>query len=336
MSEQHKKAYFVTFPKFYLSLPLTYSYNYISATPTEIFLDYKFFNREVYYQYDELEDWDELELGWLKKLYIDSIDDDDELALTYVLGQNSLTLLSFFTFQMVDIPHAFKKSKSLYSNSMRTPHLRLTTMLMRRGRKVYTSKLYSSAIHSLAQNFTTYAEDDSSYAEWRLQYNIFSTCSISLTRTSAPSLVFNRKFPALEVTDKFRQINRSRQVETSTDYWVYGLIQEELLSYLPIFSFYIRKVDKLKRKHSRGKSGKYSIVWKYVPKYKRFITVLRWLVRDIRFQKFRTFGERLLRSLETFVLDPHSHLISKLRSFVHVFVFQHHKKTLLKTLRSVA
>ena len=35
---------------------------------------------------------------------------------------------------------------------------------------------------------------------------------------------------------------------------------ETLQNYLPLFSFYIRKVDKSIRKHSRGKSGKYTLM----------------------------------------------------------------------------
>jgi len=34
----------------------------------------------------------------------------------------------------------------------------------------------------------------------------------------------------------------------------------KLSDYSPLFSFYIRKVDKSIRKHSRGKSGKYTIM----------------------------------------------------------------------------
>ena len=38
---------------------------------------------------------------------------------------------------------------------------------------------------------------------------------------------------------------------------------------LPIFSFYIYKVDKQIFKNTRGKSGKYTFIWKYVTQYKR-------------------------------------------------------------------
>ena len=38
------------------------------------------------------------------------------------------------------------------------------------------------------------------------------------------------------------------------------LFFEALEEYFPIFSFYVRKVDKSVRKNSRGKSGKYVII----------------------------------------------------------------------------
>jgi hypothetical protein len=53
------------------------------------------------------------------------------------------------------------------------------------------------------------------------------------------------------------------------------LFFEALEEYFPIFSFYVRKVDKGVRKNSRGKSGKYVIIWKYTPPYKRLYVLLR-------------------------------------------------------------
>jgi hypothetical protein len=117
--------------------------------------------------------------------------------------------------------------------------------------------------------------------------------------------------------------------------WFHELFFTEILRYLPIFSFYISKVDKRKRKHSRGKSGKYMMSWKYVPPYRRITVVLRWLVRDIRFQKSHTFQNSVLKSFQTLMFNSQSHLVYKLRNFVHLFVFQNYKKKLLKTLKSV-
>lgn len=111
---------------------------------------------------------------------------------------------------------------------------------------------------------------------------------------------------------------------------------EELNKYTPLFNFYVRKVDKNVRKNSRGKSGKYMIIWKYVPPYKRFYVTLRWLLKDLKFQKALTFSERLFKVLEIFITNPHISFLVRIRRFVHSFVFYNHKQSLLKTLKSTS
>ena len=110
---------------------------------------------------------------------------------------------------------------------------------------------------------------------------------------------------------------------------------QQVSQFYPIFSFFIQKVDKLKRKHSRGKSPKLKLIWKYIPLYKRFYQSLRWLIKDLKFQKEKTFKIRLFKVLETFYLMPELTFLWKLRNFIHIFVFKNYKLTLLKTLRSV-
>ena len=107
-------------------------------------------------------------------------------------------------------------------------------------------------------------------------------------------------------------------------------------TYNPIFSFYVRKVDKNIRKNSRGKSGKYSLVWKYVPLYKRMYTVMRWFIKDIKFQKGKTFRERLYKAFGLFIHNPENTFMGKCRKFNHFFVFLNFKKSLVKTLKSTS
>ncbi len=77
-------------------------------------------------------------------------------------------------------------------------------------------------------------------------------------------------------------------------------------------------------------------MWKYVPVYKRLYVNVRWLLRDLKFQKFKTFPERLTKVLETFLLTPHLSFVCKLRRFTHTFVFRNYKKSLLKTLKATS
>lgn len=41
----------------------------------------------------------------------------------------------------------------------------------------------------------------------------------------------------------------------------------------PIFTLYIYKVNKNIYKNTRGKSGKFTFIWKYVPLYKRLFII---------------------------------------------------------------
>jgi hypothetical protein len=75
--------------------------------------------------------------------------------------------------------------------------------------------------------------------------------------------------------NKYLQTYEDSEYFFKPEDWLQNILFDELTEYVPLFSFYVKRVDKLKRKHSRGKSGKYSIVWKYIPKYKRLLTTLR-------------------------------------------------------------
>lgn len=72
---------------------------------------------------------------------------------------------------------------------------------------------------------------------------------------------------------------------------------------LPIFSFYIYKVDKKIFKNTRGKSGKYTFIWKYVAPYKRFFLVLLWFIRELKVLPGRTLVERLNLLLDGYFFD---------------------------------
>ena len=113
------------------------------------------------------------------------------------------------------------------------------------------------------------------------------------------------------------------------------LFFEIIQKYTPLFTFYVRKVDKKIRKNSRGKSGKYVLTWKYVPEYKRFYLALRWFLKDTRFQKDKTFYSRLLKGMALIFTQPDQSFLVKLRKFSHFFVFNNFKKTLMKTLKAV-
>lgn len=278
--------------------------------------------------------WDQACLSDFEYHYFKTIVNDTSTLLTASPYQSSPTLISFFSSQMIDIPVCLKRIKFAHSSSASVPRSRLITMLLRHGKRQTISKLYSKVATRLTYlHFTTQALAPRT-THWETIYMIlaqrkYSTKFRGLSTPQSPRLfakseLFNRRGELLNSSTRF-----------TSDYdWFGELLTHELLSYSPGFSFFVQSVNKLKRRHSRGKSGKYEIIWKYVPRYKRLLIVLRWLAKDVQFQKSRTLHARLEKSLESFLFNKTTHLVYQLRQFVHRFVFNRYRKTLLRTLRT--
>lgn len=279
---------------------------------------------------------DEITPTDIKSTYLNTIEGDVDFPIQRFLIIEFPTLSSFFAHNLIDVPVAFENLKSLYYTSASLPHARLINILTRHGRRLYVSKLYSSTLWQLARRLITPETGSEDTSSWAFIHSLFTSLTASnLTRLGTITSTLP-KFLTHETYDKYAQVYDNDGYWVPGTRWLHNLLYEELAQHTPLFSFFIKRVDKRKRKHSRGKSGKYSIVWKYVPEYKRMLAVLRWLARDIRFQKGKTFQLRLSLSLETLFFSKQSHLILQVRSFVHTFAFQNFKKTLLRTLRHVS
>ena len=239
------------------------------------------------------------------------------------------TITSFFAVNLVDMPVCFKKSKSLYSKTFEVPLFKFTNIIMRHGKREQVIKnvtySFTKCFHQIIKVF-----NHPEFIHWHHLYSWMSGEKMNLTQF----------FPNLESKGEL-PLHAGHKITPegffyNSNSFVKNLLFEKLLKYAPLFSFYIRRIDKSVRKNSRGKSGKYMIIWKYVPIYKRLYVTIRWLLKDLKFQKLKTFSERLIRTLEIFLLTPNLSFVCKLRKFTNVFVFKNYKKTLLKTLKSTS
>jgi len=113
-----------------------------------------------------------------------------------------------------------------------------------------------------------------------------------------------------------------------------NLFFTNMVKIVPTFNFYVYKVNKSKRKNSRGKSGKYTILWKYIAPFKRLYLTFRWLLKDLKFQKARNFEERcakLWRIIAYNLLDSYA---AQVKAFSHKCVFRNYRRTLMNSLRA--
>ena len=255
--------------------------------------------------------------------------DDPMIAQSFLFLRQS-TITSFFMTHMVDMPLCFKKSKSLFMKTFEIPSLKFTNMLMRHGKRGHalknTSYTFSTCFHKAIPYFLT-----KEYYRWYELHSTLGTVTWN-ARSGFQSAVLRGE------TELYANhtLYPDGSYEVDEAFVTKNFLFEQLLEQAPVFSFYIRKVDKSIRKNSRGKSGKYTIIWKYVPVYKRVYVTMRWLLKELQFLKLKTLPERLVKVVETFLLTPHLSFAAKLRRFTHFFVFHNFKQSLLKTLRSTS
>lgn len=271
---------------------------------------------------------------------------DSEAASDFFHLRHS-TVISFFIDNMVDVPVCFKKSKSLYGVGFELQPSRFINFITRHGKKEQVFKFFNLALNRLFCEHKDLLFVDKYLGSWSLIYTIFSKIytlhkpfphSLSPASATEPlntsflSHTFNINHPL----SYGRSIYYDNNIYVNPLHFTRNLFFNLVRKYAPLFTFYVRKVDKKIRKHSRGKSGKYLIVWKYIPEYKRFYISLRLFLKDLKLSRERVFVERIFRTLFNLFSNPNQTFLAKVRKFSHVFVFQNFRKTLMTTLRAAS
>ena len=117
-------------------------------------------------------------------------------------------------------------------------------------------------------------------------------------------------------------------------FFIKNFLLNHLNKTFPIFLYSIYSVDKNVRKYSRGKSGKYSFVWKYIAPYKRLKLAMKLIAREIKFSLYRKLTDRISFTLEEIGLDYKNSFVWKAKVFSHNYVFKNYRKTLMSSLRT--
>lgn len=102
----------------------------------------------------------------------------------------------------------------------------------------------------------------------------------------------------------------------------------------PLFLMYIYKVDKSIFKNSRGRSGKFTFIWKYITSYKRKFIVFHWLNKELKITNGKTLLHRLDSLVNRVVYDLKSTWIYRIRKFSYNYVYRNCKNSLARTYRT--
>ena len=256
-----------------------------------------------------------------------TLEEDCSYALFGHLARSSFT--SFFSTNLIDVPKCFKGIKSLYRLSHTLPIVKFTNLLMRKGFKERVFRLLSrTAILYLNQHLQTHFLTQTQSTGWA---NIFLTFS-TLHMQSSNQLTYSNNIQRF-------YLNTLHLLHNDVRYNSSRLSPQEfffstMVDITPTFNFYVYKVNKSKRKNSRGKTGKYTIIWKYIAPFKRLYLTFRWLLRDLKFQKARNFEERCSKLWYIIATNLFDSFAARVKKFSHKFVFRNYRRTLLNSLKA--
>jgi len=256
---------------------------------------------------------------------------EEEISYLKFFFRRVSTMRSFFVSQRVDIPRCLQKSTSLYNLTFETPVKKFSNFIMNSGKHFSTWKAVSSVFKLLF------------YYPLRVSSSNFLQGLVP-THTILDNLLIQSDLGFFKPnlgSSELKQLNKNCLLKLHHFHLKSVLnplrvLFQKLRQSPPIFSFYIRRVDKNIRKNTRGKSGKYLIIWKYVPEYKRIYISLRWFLKDLKFQKMKGFKSKLQNLFTNLFISPEQSFLIRLRKFVHNFVFYNFKKSLVQNLRSTS
>lgn len=236
---------------------------------------------------------------------------------------------NFFRNNSIDVPRCFRKTKSVRRPINQIDLLKLNNYLMRDGKRLKVFGALSRTLWTVLgdqklNNTCTYKTP----LAWRDLYLTFNYLTF-MQKKHLNIPPFKEELTTFGHT----MLPVGKNIE---DEWnLNTLVFKNIYQMLPLFSFYIYKVDKKIFKNTRGKSGKFTFIWKYVAPYKRLMLVMHWLLKELRVKPGRSLGDRLDLSFRTLITQPEKTWIWRVRKFSHSYVYRNSRRTLAETYRTV-
>lgn len=252
------------------------------------------------------------------------------------------TFSDYFSANQVDIPKDFKKSQSMFRLQTETLFSKAISLVSRDGKKDFFLKNFAHGLENMHEFLESdYLRKFNVNQSWQTLIYFWSRCTF---RSSLPKILRFYKRSCLKVKVDERKIlsdNMKKSDLLFEPHFVdHKIIWENLLrlnirKLNPIFKYQILAVPKKTRKNSRGKSGRYRMVWKYVAPYRRDILVFRWFMQDLWHNEGRNLLERFSESLIRLVHNyKHTFMYENYR-YIHYKIYFKFRLSLFKNYRTL-
>lgn len=242
---------------------------------------------------------------------------------------SNATFINFFRLANVDIPRCFKRTKNMRRSTNELELLKLSNYLMRHGKRAKTLKTLLTAIHESHSDYSKlFFNDYKDFFDWRKTF-------LTLNYLSFQSKNYTKFNPTLFEFDSYGHQITNISMRPNFKLHFSSVLTSNIYKMLPVFSFYIYKVDKKIFKNTRGKSGKFTFLWKYVSQFKRRFLVMHWLMKEMRIKPGRSLQDRVNNIIKTLVFTPKKTWMWKVKKFSHNYVYYNCRKSLAETYRTV-
>lgn len=238
---------------------------------------------------------------------------------------------------MINVPICFKKIKSLKRSNFELPILKFINYLMRNGKKEQFFKYFFKTLNLFYFNLNLKKNKTNLNLFYKNEKFKWINNFIILNNTlNFYNLESNNHINLKQKNQSFKQIKWINDGKIIRDkYFIKNYLYSKFSNILPIFNFFIYNVDKNIRKYSRGKSGKYIFIWKYISFYKRKYVAMRLIIKDIKFIKGLKFKNKIWKSLFNLFFRIKKSFLWKSKIFSYNYIFKNYRKTLMKSLKTI-
>lgn len=262
----------------------------------------------------------------LKTLLLDEYGTHESIDNFFYLKRRTFT--SFFRENQIDVPRCFNETGSVRRSNNELHLLKFNNYLMRDGKRAQSFTYLSKALWSSFES--TWDLDERPFKtnySWRAIF-------INLNYLGGTARKLNEFSTFIEAPTSYGHVLDTNSKYMSDKWSFYKWFFKNIYQILPMFSFYIYRVDKKIFKNTRGKSGKHTFIWKYVTPYKRMFLVMHWLLKELRVKQGRSLTDRLDLLVKSIVSSPKSTWAYKVKKFSHNYVYRNSRQTLAETYRT--
>lgn len=200
---------------------------------------------------------------------------------------------------------------SCLSNSGTVVKNRNTMSLVFIARYLMKSGLLNKTLTCLNSSFTLLSNHEN--------LNLFSR-----SRILTPKVLHNLRASLLPLPQEYIVQNNT-----------FSSLSNKLTSLKPVFHYYIYKVDKQIYKNSRGRSGKYTFLWKYITPFKRMNFIAFNLAKEIKVDYSKDLLARIINSVLKYINNIRTTKLARSIRFSNNYVFFGGKSNLLQNYRTI-